>query len=200
MSGVKGQVQRRGLERRQAILAAAIEVFARSGYRGSAVNEIGERAGITGTGVLHHFGSKASLLLATIRERDRLAGPGFRSLTEEGGIEMLRGLVRYARQAEDEPGLNALHTVILAESLDDDSPAHAFFLERARAVSSHLAMGIDRGMELGQIRSDVDSKATAAMILAFQEGASLMAQLDPALSVADLYDTFLEGLITYLSV
>jgi AcrR family transcriptional regulator len=199
VTGVKGQVQQRGVERRRAILEAAIDVFARTGYRGSAVNEIGEQAGITGTGVLHHFGSKAALLLATIRERDRRAEPGFRSLAENGGIEMLQGLVRYARQADLEPGLNALHTVIMAESLGEDSPAHDYFLDRSRLVVAQLATGIERGKEKGEIRSNVDSAATATMVLAFQEGASLMAQLDPALSLADLYDTFLSGLIQHLS-
>jgi AcrR family transcriptional regulator len=199
VAGVKGQVQRRGIERRQAILEAAIEVFARSGYRGSAMNEIGERAGITGTGVLHHFGSKAALLLATIRERDRRAEPGFRSLAELGGVDMLRGLIRYARQGETEPGLNALHTVILAESLEEGTPAHEYFLDRSRLITGQLAKGIDRGKEQGLIRVDVDSTATAAMVVAFQEGASLMAQLDPSLSLADLYDTFLGGLIHHIS-
>jgi AcrR family transcriptional regulator len=199
VTGVKGQVQQRGVARRQAIVEAAIEVFARTGYRGSAVNEIGELAGISGTGVLHHFGSKAALLLATIRERDRRAEPGFRSLAETGGTDMLRGLVRYARQADTEPGLNALHTVIMAESLGEDTPAHDYFLERSRRVMAQLASGIERGKELGQVRTDVDSAATAAMVLAFQEGASLLSQLDPDLSLADLYDSFLGGLITLLS-
>src|SRR5438445_6310992 len=117
MAGVKGQVQRRGVERREAILAAAIEVFAVRGARGGALAEIGERAGTTRAGVLHHFGSKEGLLLAAIKERDRRAGEDFVALGQEGGVALLRGLMRYAQQAEDEPGLSALHITLLVENL-----------------------------------------------------------------------------------
>lgn len=198
--GVKGQVQQRGVERRQAILSAAIEVFARNGFRGSAINDIGARAGISGTGVLHHFGSKAGLLFAVIQERDRLAEVGFRDLADAGGLEMLRGLIRYARKGLEEPGLNALHSVLLVEGLGSDSITHDYFVARMGQVTRLLAEGLAQGQAAGEIRHDVDVDATAAMIVAFQEGASLVWQLDERRSIVDLYTTFLDGLITSISV
>jgi len=159
--GVKGQVQQRGVERRQAILSAAIEVFARNGFRGSAINDIGARAGISGTGVLHHFGSKAGLLFAVIQERDRLAEVGFRDLADAGGLEMLRGLIRYARKGLEEPGLNALHSVLLVEGLGSDSITHDYFVARMGQVTRLLAEGLAQGQAAGEIRHDVDVDATA---------------------------------------
>jgi AcrR family transcriptional regulator len=197
--GVKGQVQQRGVARRQAILEAAIAVFAEHGFRGSAINEIGARSGISGTGVLHHFGSKAQLLFAVLQERDRRAEVEFRQLANTGGIEMLRGLVRYAHQGAAEPGLNALHTALLVEGLSQESLTHDYFVARETAVSRRLAEGIERGKETGEIRADVDADAVAAMIVAFQEGASLVWQLQPEQSIVVLYETFLEGLIKNIS-
>jgi AcrR family transcriptional regulator len=199
MAGVKGQVQKRGVDRRRAILEAAIEVFSKHGFRGSAINEIGARAGISGTGVLHHFGSKSELLFAVIRERDLRAEEEFRELADTGGIDMLRGLVRYAHQAVAEPGLTALHTVLLAEGLADESLTHEYFDTRLRRVTRWLARGLERGKEAGEVRADVDTAATAAMIVAFQEGASMVWQLNPSTSIVELYENFLEGLITRIA-
>ncbi len=199
MVGVKGQVQQRGVARRQAILEAAIAVFAEHGFRGSAINEIGARSGISGTGVLHHFGSKSQLLFAVLQERDRRAEVEFRELAHEGGIEMLRGLIRYAHQGEAEPGLNALHTALLVEGLSADSLTHDYFVARQTSVARWLADGIERGKASGEIRGDVDAAAVASMIVAFQEGASLVWQLQPEQSIVGLYETFLAGLIKDIS-
>jgi AcrR family transcriptional regulator len=199
MVGIKGQVQQRGIERRQAILEAAIDVFARNGFRGSAITEIGQQAGISGTGVLHHFGSKANLLMAVIQDRDRRAESEFRELAGTGGIEMLRGLMRYARQGVAEPGLNALHTVLLVEGLGQETLTHDYFLSRMRRIIKWIAEGLERGKQSGEIRADVETEQTAAAIVAFQEGASLLAQLDPTRSIVELYESYLDELISSIA-
>ncbi|MHB1853611.1 MAG: TetR/AcrR family transcriptional regulator [Acidimicrobiales bacterium] len=199
MAGVKGQLQGRGVRRRQAILDAAIEVFAVRGFRGGALAEIGRRAGISAAGVLHHFGSKQALLLATIQERDRRSVPAASELSDLGGIEMIRGLLRFARQGVDEPGLDALHTMLLAEHLAQDSEVQQYFLERGRLVQIWLAEGIRTGQDRGEISAAVDPEATAAEILAFQEGASLLAQLDPGVSLIGLYEVYIDKLVAAIS-
>jgi AcrR family transcriptional regulator len=199
MSGVKGQVQQRGVERREAILDAAIDVFAVEGSRGGSLAEIGERAGTTRAGVLHHFGSKQALLLAAIKERDRRAGEGFVALGHTGGIAMLRGLLRYAEQAEREPGLAALHTTLMVENLHQHSAAHRYFARRAARVRKVLADGLERGKQLGEIKASVDSDALAGEILAFQEGAFIVSQLGSGPSLIELYRNFFEDLIERLA-
>ena len=59
----------RGEQRRREILRTAVEVFGEQGFRGSSLREIAARVGISEAGLLHHFGSKAALLTATIEER-----------------------------------------------------------------------------------------------------------------------------------
>jgi AcrR family transcriptional regulator len=197
--GVKGQVQRRGVERREAILDAAIEVFATSGARGGALAEVGRRAGTTRGGVLHHFGSKEELLLAAIKERDRRAGEDFLALAHQGGIAMLGGMTRFAEQNLREPGLSALHTTLLVENLHQASAARRYFARRATTVRQALASGLERGQERGEIRPDVDCLAEASGILAFQEGASILAQLDPTTPLTDLYRSFFDNLISRIA-
>ena len=48
-------------ERREAILEAALEVFARRGYNGSSIDEIAQTAGISKALIYEHFPSKRDL-------------------------------------------------------------------------------------------------------------------------------------------
>jgi AcrR family transcriptional regulator len=54
---------RRGLERREQIIAAATELFHRHGYHATGIDEIGAAAGITGPGIYRHFASKDDILM-----------------------------------------------------------------------------------------------------------------------------------------
>lgn len=71
--------------RREEILDVAVDLFARRGYHGVSMDEIGKAAGVTGPALYHHFSGKESMvaaalipvserLLATGRERIEAAG------------------------------------------------------------------------------------------------------------------------------
>ena len=49
--------------RREKILAASAQLLADSGYHSVSMAEIGERAGITGSGIYRHFESKSAILV-----------------------------------------------------------------------------------------------------------------------------------------
>ena len=52
--------------RREAILAAALDLFRQRGFHAVGIDEIGTSAGISGPGVYRHFPSKSSLLVALL--------------------------------------------------------------------------------------------------------------------------------------
>lgn len=56
----------RGVRRRDAIVAAAADLFARHGYPAVGMDEIGAAAGVTGPAIYRHFESKAQVLAAVI--------------------------------------------------------------------------------------------------------------------------------------
>jgi AcrR family transcriptional regulator len=69
-------VQRRGAEltRREQLLEAAVELFARRGFASVSLDDIGASVGIAGPSIYHHFDSKQDLLLQTlIRGNEELA-------------------------------------------------------------------------------------------------------------------------------
>jgi AcrR family transcriptional regulator len=55
-----------GAGRREAILAAALDLFRQRGFHSVGIDEIGTSAGISGPGVYRHFPSKSSLLVALL--------------------------------------------------------------------------------------------------------------------------------------
>lgn len=54
---------RRGMERKEQIVAAATDLFHRNGYYATGIDDIGAAAGITGPGIYRHFASKDDILM-----------------------------------------------------------------------------------------------------------------------------------------
>src|SRR3546814_18505303 len=52
-----------GSSRRRQIMEIAARLFARKGYRGASMRDIGEQAGVPGRSLYHHIKSKAALFL-----------------------------------------------------------------------------------------------------------------------------------------
>ena len=82
--------------RKQRILTAAAELSARRGFHAISMADIGAEAGIVGSGIYRHFGSKTSILVAMLDQvMDRIATGGA-DIIAAGGNEdfMLSELVR----------------------------------------------------------------------------------------------------------
>jgi AcrR family transcriptional regulator len=75
---------------RRAVLDAALHLFAHQGFRGTAVREIAERAGVSIGNVYHHFPDKESLFRALIDEYLELTNtrrfPFMRAFHESGRL------------------------------------------------------------------------------------------------------------------
>ncbi|HXP53701.1 MAG TPA: TetR/AcrR family transcriptional regulator [Streptosporangiaceae bacterium] len=64
-------------DRKQRILAAAAALGARRGFHAISMADIGAEAGIVGSGIYRHFGSKTSILVALLDQvMDRIANGG----------------------------------------------------------------------------------------------------------------------------
>ncbi|MFJ8595198.1 TetR/AcrR family transcriptional regulator [Streptomyces sp. NPDC093598] len=198
MAGVKGQVQRRGVERRRAMVDAAIELFAQQGVRGTGVAAIAERAGVTPSALIHHFGSKDGLVQAVLEEADRRALERL-SITRGAEPTLEQAFDWFIRDAEHtattERELAALHTTLIAENLQGDSVLHTWFRDRGRALRTHLASLFTRAMADGSARAGLDPAILAAETAAFIEGAHLLWLLDPVrVDLTAVHRSYFEGL------
>ncbi len=79
-------LSRRGEERRQRILDAAVVLFQKKGFHGASIDDIGDAAGVTGPALYHYFKDKSEVLFAVFV---RLGDTMLRQMLErvEGLIE-----------------------------------------------------------------------------------------------------------------
>jgi AcrR family transcriptional regulator len=169
----------RGRRRRAEILAVATEMFAAEGYRGTGLAGIAARAGVTQAGLLHHFGSKERLLEAVVRRRDEQDAWLLDAMVGEGGLAFIDRLPLLAQHNEGRPGLAQLYTVLVAENLGPEHPAHDYFVLRYRFLRNAFAEAIREGQTRGEVRADVDAGAVATRILATMDGLQTQWLLDP---------------------
>ena len=188
-----------GASTKAAILDAAIDLYAERGFRGTGLMAIGERAGVAHATVLYHFGSSHDLLVAVLAERERRFQEATRDDWIEPGLGSLRHLPDVARFHVAEPKLGKLFAVLQAENLDPDHEANAFFRQRRREIHALLQAQLERAIDLGEIRPDVDCSRKADEILAFTTGAQIQYFLAPdEVDLVALYEGYTSALIADL--
>jgi hypothetical protein len=57
---------KKGIERRQEVVAVAVEVFGRKGFKGGTLQQVGDKVGLTPAAIIKLFGSKEKLLIAVL--------------------------------------------------------------------------------------------------------------------------------------
>jgi len=169
----------RGDSTRQHILNVAIEMIARSGGRhGASISDIAAAAGVSKTGLLHHFPTKDALLNATLDYRDQIDRLG-EPTWEITGLELFDQIERDIREWQQRPLALGLFTMLLTENLNPGDPLHERLLERGHAIHDSFAEALERGKVRGDIRAEVDSGVVADMVIAFLNGLETYWQLDP---------------------
>ncbi|MEW6270208.1 MAG: TetR/AcrR family transcriptional regulator [Thermodesulfobacteriota bacterium] len=192
--------KQQGEQTRRAILEAAVELYAESGFRGVGLMAIGERAGVHHATVLYHYKSSRELLLAVLAERDRRFLAFSREALRGGGLAALRNLPVVARFNLEHPVWAKLFTVLREENLDPNGEAHAYFVARRREAHRMVTRDLRTAKRRGEIRPDVDEDVTATAILAFTAGAQIQHFLDPAnVDLIAVYERFTRMLIDDLT-
>jgi len=113
----QGSVRVRSKRRREDIMTAAAALFARRGFHGVSIDDIGSAAGMSGPGIYRHFPSKEAVLsqmLLDISER-LLAEGGRRAAAAADAQEALDALLRWhVSFALSQPDLITVQTRELA--------------------------------------------------------------------------------------
>jgi AcrR family transcriptional regulator len=173
------RVNHRGVERRRALVDAAVDLWSSTGYRGTGITAVAERAGVTPAGLLHHFGTKDHFLLAVVEELDRRTLASFPDDADVRGAELFDLLPELARYPQDQPALWRLILMLQAENFDVESPAHDYFVLRQAVIHEMIAGALRRGQADGELRSDIDPGLVAAQCLAFLLGLQMYREHGP---------------------
>ncbi len=178
-------------QRKQQVIREAIRFFGQNGYHGARLAEIARAAGVTEPGLLHHFPSKAHLLMEVLAERDRADAERFKPPTLGEARAALAPLQDLARYNETVPGLVQLFTVLVAESIDEQHPAHDFFKRRYRSLREQQLALLREAQARGEIRSDVSAEDLAVMLFAIMDGLQVQWLYEPErVDMARLFEAF----------
>ena len=144
-----------GPERRRAILRAAREEFARSGFHGAGTAAIARAAGCSEAVIYRHFPSKKALLAAVL-EDEVWGGPA------GGGEHPLRGdpsagmPALLAARLADPDTATAARMILLAIGLSEDPEIGPTVLRAFGAMRERLKAAVDGAQAAGRMRADVD--------------------------------------------
>lgn len=138
-------------ERREAILAAAARLFARHGFDGVSLDDLGAAVGVRGPAVYRHFPSKQAVLLALLAGTSERLLDGGRDVVERTpeAADALRALVRFhADFALAEPDVIRVQDRDLAALAAPDQEAvrvvQRRYVEAWVDVLARLSPGTDR--------------------------------------------------------
>lgn len=185
-------------EKRQRILEAAMAIFGTKGYNNGSLLEIGEQAGMSQAGVVHHFGSKDQLLIAMLEYRDDSDVAELDGKHIPDGAALFDHLVRTTKMNVERPGVVQAYTVLSADSVTDGHPAQQYF--RARYVGlRQMLVGALRDMAPTDT-SERRLELAATAIIATMDGLQVQWLLDPtAVDMPAAVDFVISGVVAKLN-
>lgn len=158
--------------RREDILTVAGELFSVDGYRGTSMSRVAKAAGISHTGLVHHFPTKDELLGAVMDRRDELDTA--RVFPQGGerphGWEYLRLMVQLVRNNEERPGMVRLFTTVSGEAVDPEHPANAWLRRHHEATVVRLREAFEEADAAGELAPGAPVDSMCRLVVAAMDG------------------------------
>jgi AcrR family transcriptional regulator len=177
--------------RRADIVRAARDSFAEHGYAQSSLRDIAERAGITHTGLLHHFRTKDELLAAVLAQRDTEEWE--QGSAEVSDIDSLPSFLGdLLRRHQETPELMRLWAELAVAASRSDHPAHAYFVDRYERARSRTAQIMREGASRGEQSEALDADSGAMIFHAVLYGLQVQWLLNPQLDIVEALNSFLK--------
>jgi TetR/AcrR family fatty acid metabolism transcriptional regulator len=148
----------------QAIIDAAVRVFARNGYYNSRVSDIAREAGIASGTIYLYFKTKDEILVTLFREKmaEWVARVRADIRTEVDAVAKIRRLVRlHFGVLEDNPDLAEVVQVELRQGQKFFRGASA---HEVSAYFELIGSVLEEGVAAGQVRADIPVKLATKML------------------------------------
>src|SRR5436190_20060303 len=157
--------ERRSTRKRRAIVEAATAAFLRDGYRGTSMDEIAAKAGVSKQTVYKHFADKERLfsevVVTTVSEASDPVSDEVRNLQDTGDIDAdLRDLARRQLATVMQPRLMQLRRLVIAEAGRFPELGRAFYERGPGRTLDALATAFEGLRERGAL--DLDDARIAA--------------------------------------
>jgi AcrR family transcriptional regulator len=171
-----------GREARDELLAAALRVFARRGYREAGVDEIAAEAGYSKGALYWHFSGKEELLMMLLEERidapmrDRVALLASAPPERDMSVEATR---EFARQLEEEREAMLLEREYWTLAIRDPE-LRARYAERQTQLRDSLAAALKaRGRHLGTPDLTMQAEDVARIVMSIIGGLAVDELVEP---------------------
>lgn len=114
---------RKGIQRRQEIIAAAAQIFARYGYHGGSLRQIAGEVGISAATLVSHFEHKEGLLVAVL---EHWKSESAQTKAGAEGVDFFLRLPRLMEYHVQNRGMLELFLTLSTEATDPEHPAWPF--------------------------------------------------------------------------
>lgn len=159
-------------QRKQQIIEAAVSVLKEKGVAASSMNDFIKASGLSKGGVYHHFSSKEELLIGVLnyffeQHVSDISDPSIENLSAS---EMLHLLLTERQEMLERVGeLNQLMMDFLAHATTIESIKNQFHFQYCH-FQDHIAAIIQKGVDNGEFRKDINTKAIATGIMGVFDG------------------------------
>jgi AcrR family transcriptional regulator len=168
-----------GGDTRERILSAAATLFADRGYRGTSMVAVAEAAGLSQTGLLHHFPSKELLLAGVLQRRDEQDRAALDLGSEPRGWEVLDQLATLVRRNTEREPFVRLFTAMAGEAIDADHPGHQWLRSHHEQASDTIVAALRQAQADGTCAPDAPVEHIARVTLAAMDGLQIQWLMDP---------------------
>ena len=166
---------------RQHILQQAAVLFNQQGYAGTSLSDVMAATGLKKGGIYNHFKGKEDLALQSFDyTMAQVRRQFYRDLKgQKSALAQLQVFMSVFERAVTDPlipgGCPILNTAVTS------ADTHPELRSRARKALEQLrqwaCLVIQRGMDEGELREDVDPNAVATLVISTLEGAVMMSRL-----------------------
>jgi len=181
---------------RARIVASAAELFAERGFHATPMTAVADAAGLSQSGLLHHFPSKEGLLAEVLRQRD------LRDLAELAtardhpprGWEVWDDMTTLVRLNSGREALVRLFTSLAGEAVDPEHPGHGWLAEHHRSAVDALTRGLEEAVADGTAQAAIPAQSLARQAVALMDGLQLQWLVRPRdVDMAADFACFVEG-------
>ena len=162
------------------VVERARDIFWQQGYESTSMRELGEGLGVL-PGSLHAaFGSKHDLFVRALRSYAELSAKAVSAVLDDGPVlpQLKQLLTDVLAAALAAPGRGCMLGNSTAEFLPDDQEIGEVVRSAFHELERTITRALERAKSSGEIRSDLDSRTQAALLVVLMQGLHVLARVE----------------------